>query len=92
MCYKECKAKMEAAFTKYTALIISHAVGESEDEIEAIKNSLEKLKDLTNQQRDKMYNEKLKEVEDANQEWLSVVEGKSSGTGSESITDNNKKS
>ena len=54
--YDEAKVRMDAAITNADAKFATLAVGESEDDTE---------------QRDKLYEDKLKEIEEAHDKWLS---------------------
>lgn len=69
--YEECKAQMEVANAKADARFAQLSVGESEEDLEKLKNAREKLNDEWNGQRDKIYNDKLQEIEDAHNKWLS---------------------
>ena len=73
--YDECKTKMKAAVDKTWADVLFLAPGESKEELEQLKNNIDKGKEMAEQQRDKMYNDKLKEIEDAYKEWLSKLDG-----------------
>ena len=44
--------------------------GESNDDLERLKSARDKLNAQWNGQRDKIYNEKLQEIEDAHNKWL----------------------
>lgn len=71
VCYEECKAQMETANAKAKAKIAEFSIGESDEDINNVKKGLEQLNDQWNGQRDRLYNEKLKEIEDAHNKWLS---------------------
>ncbi len=68
--YDECKARMEAVNAKADVNFAELCVGEDEENIEMIKQEREKLNDQWYGQRDKLYNEKLQEIEDAHNKWL----------------------
>ena len=70
LCYEECKAKMEADNMKADAKFSQLIIGESDEDIEKLKKEREKLNDQWYGQRDKLYNEKLQEIEDAHNKWL----------------------
>jgi ribosome recycling factor len=70
VCYEECKAQMEAANVKSKAKIAEFGIGESEDDLDRIKKGIDQLNDQWYGQRDKLYNEKLQEIEDAHNKWL----------------------
>ena len=71
--YEECKTQMEAAYLKSTTLIATLVIGEPLDEIDSLKDTLEKVNDTAKDQRDKLRDAKLKEIEDAYQAWLAKV-------------------
>jgi hypothetical protein len=68
--YDECKARMEAANAKADVTFAELTVDEDKENIENIKQEREKLNDQWYGQRDKLYNEKLQEIEDAHNKWL----------------------
>ena len=68
--YDECKARMEAANANADVAFAELCEGENEENIEIIKQEREKLNDQWYGQRDKLYNEKLQEIEDAHNKWL----------------------
>lgn len=70
LCYDDCKAKLEAANAQADAKIAPLTVDESEEDIKKLKNAREKLNEQWNGQRDKVYNAKLEEIEDAHNKWL----------------------
>lgn len=74
--YDECKTKMKVAIDKTWADVLFLAPGESKEDLEQLKNNIDKGKEMAEQQRDKMYNDKLKEIEDAYKEWLSKLDGR----------------
>ena len=74
--YEECKTKMKAAVDKTWAEVLFLAPGESKEELEQLKNNIDKGKQMAEEQRDKMYNDKLKEIEDAYKKWLSKLDGR----------------
>lgn len=65
MCYEDCKMRMEAANAKADAKFAELCVGEEEENIEAIKRERVNLNNQWYGQRDKLYEEKLKEIEEA---------------------------
>ena len=69
VCYEDCKAQMEAANVKAKAKIAEFSVGESEEDINNVKKGLEQLNDQWYGQRDRLYNEKLQEIEEAHNKW-----------------------
>ena len=74
--YNECKLQMETALAKTTAEITSLATGEPLDEIKRIKDIVEKIDNKAKEQRDKLYKQKLKEIEDAYNAWLKKIDNK----------------
>lgn len=69
--YEDCKMRMEVANAKADAKFAELTVGEDKENIEAIKQEREKLNNQWYGQRDKLYKEKLQEIEDAHNKWLS---------------------
>ena len=76
VCYEECKVQMEAANSKADVKFAQLTPGESDEDIQKLKNAREKLNETWNGQRDKVYNEKLQEIEDAHNKWLAEREEK----------------
>lgn len=70
VCYEECKAQMDAANLKADVNFTRLSVGESDEDIEKVKAARDKLNETWDGQRDKIYNEKLQEIEDAHNKWL----------------------
>jgi hypothetical protein len=70
LCYEECKAQMDAANLKADAKFATLTVGESEEDMERLKAGRDKLNEQWNGQRDKVYEEKLQEIEEAHNKWL----------------------
>lgn len=68
--YEQCKAQMEAANVKADARLLQITVGETEENLDLIKEERKKLNKQWNDHRDKLYNEKLQEIEDAHNKWL----------------------
>lgn len=68
--YNKCKADMEAANAKATAKIATHMAGSSDREIETVKNLREKNVQQFEEMRERLHTDKLKEIEDAYQEYL----------------------
>ena len=71
--YKICKTQMEAANSKADVQLGKLTIGESEENIELIKQERDKLNKQWDDQRDKLYEQKQKEIEEAYQKWLSTV-------------------
>ena len=70
LAYDDCKYRMDASNIKADATLAELCVGESEENLELIKQERKKLNDQWYGQRDKLYNEKLQEIEDAHNKWL----------------------
>lgn len=71
VCYEECKAQMQAANAKADAKFAQLTIGESDEDIDKLKKGREKLNEQWNGKRDQLYNDKLKEIEDAHNKWIS---------------------
>ena len=71
VCYEECKAQMEAANYKADVKFAQLTIGESDEDIDKLKKGREKLNEQWNGKRDQLYNDKLKEIEDAHNKWIS---------------------
>ena len=71
LAYEECKTRMEVANAKADGNFAELCVGEEEANIDIIKQERQKLKDQWYGQRDKLYNDKLQEIEEAHNKWLS---------------------
>lgn len=68
--YDECKAAMELATAGADVKLPPLMVDESEDEIEKFKKIRDKLEADWNGHREKVYQEKLQEIEDAHNLWM----------------------
>ena len=68
--YDECNAQMAYANTKADVKIAELTVGETEENMNLIKKEREKLNQQWDEHRDKLYNEKLQEIEEAHNKWL----------------------
>lgn len=68
--YNECKAEMDVAKQKFEIKFASLTVGESEEELDNLKKSIDKLNDQWTEHREKIYNEKVQEIEDAHNMWM----------------------
>ena len=69
--YDEAKVRMDAAITNADAKFATLAVGESEDDTMKLKEARDKQVKTWTEQRDKLYEDKLKEIEEAHDIWLS---------------------
>ena len=72
--YKACKTQMESANSKADMQLGKLTIGESEENIELIKQERDKLNEQWNNQRDKLYEQKLKQIEEAHQKWLNSAD------------------
>ena len=68
--YEECKAAMELATAGADVKLPPLMVGENEDEIDKFKKIRDKLEAEWNGHREKVYQEKLQEIEDAHNLWM----------------------
>lgn len=69
--YDEAKVRMDAAITNADAKFATLSVGESEDDAMKLKEARDKQVKTWTEQRDKLYEDKLKEIEEAHDKWLS---------------------
>ena len=67
--YEENKAQMESVCAKYDAKLATLLDGESEEDVKKVKKAREKQTKTWNEHRDTIYNDKLKEIEDAHEKW-----------------------
>jgi len=70
LCYDQCKAEMQAVLTKGDLKLTEASAGETEENLDRLKKGRDKLEKQWIEQRDKLYNDKLKEIEDAHNKWL----------------------
>ena len=68
--YQECKGEMEFVSNKYEASLSALSVGESEPELKRLKKAIDTTIDQWEGHRDKLYKEKLQEIEDAHNMWM----------------------
>ena len=71
--YEACKAQMQVANTKADVQLAKLTEGETKENIDLIKQERDKLNKQWNEHRDKLYEDKLKEIKDAHMKWLSEV-------------------
>jgi ribosome recycling factor len=69
--YEENKAQMEAVSAKYDAKLATLLDGESDEDVKKVKEARDKQTKTWYEQRDAIYNDKLKEIEEAHGKWLS---------------------
>jgi len=67
--YEENKAQMEAVSAKYDAKLATLLDSESPEDAKKVREARDKQTKSSYEQRDKIYNDKLKEIEDAHQKW-----------------------
>ena len=67
--YNQCKAQMEAVAQRVEPEISLLLEGEDQEDIDRVKKAVEKLKKSYSEQRDKFYDEKIKEIEEAHENW-----------------------
>ena len=67
--YEENKAQMEAVSAKYDAKLAKLLDGESDDDIKKVKQARDKQTETWYEHRDRTYNDKLKEIEEAHEKW-----------------------
>ena len=72
--YQECKTLMEAAVSKAKAEIAFLSVGEPKEDIDGINKVVDNLNEKCEEQRDKLRDKKLQDIEDAYKKWLSNTE------------------
>ena len=70
VCYEECKARMEVLNRKADAKFAELTIGDTDEDVEKLKAAREKLNEQWYGHRDKLYNEKLQEIEEAHNKWL----------------------
>lgn len=68
--YNDCKTAMENANTKADANLAPLMAGESEADIEKLKKVRDKVNTDWSEHREKIYHEKLQEIEDAHNLWM----------------------
>lgn len=72
--YQECKTLMEAAVIKSRGEIAYLSVGEPKEDVDGMNKAIDKLDNDCKEQRDKLRDKKLQEIEDAYKTWLSIVD------------------
>lgn len=68
--YEKSKAQMEAVAVKTDAKLVSLMSDMNESEIDKVKSVCDDEVKTWSEQRDKIYNDKLKEIDDAHKKWL----------------------
>lgn len=72
--WQECKAQMEKTNTIFKAKFAELAAGETKEDLDILDQELDKLRNQWNDQRDKVHQAKLDEIEEAHQKWLARQE------------------
>jgi competence protein ComGC len=67
--YEENKAQMEAVSAKHDAKIATLLDGESPEDVKKVKEARDKQTKTWYEQRDTIYNDKVKEIEEAHVKW-----------------------
>ena len=70
VCYEACKARMEVLNRKADAKFAELTIGDTNEDVKKLKAAREKLNEQWYGHRDKLYNEKLQEIEEAHNKWL----------------------
>lgn len=70
MFYDDCKAKMELVFAVSGAKIANLTAGEAPDKIDEIKKAMKDQHEMWEKHRDKLHDDKLKEIEEGHERWL----------------------
>ena len=68
--YEECKVQMEMANKRADVKLAELTAGEEKADIDLVKSKRDELNEQWNGKRDELYDEKLKEIEDAHNKWL----------------------
>lgn len=68
--YDECKVAMELANSKADMKFAPLMVGESKEDLEKLKKLRDSLNNQWTEHREKIYHEKLREIENAHNNWM----------------------
>ena len=68
--YDQCKTLMEAAANQAKAEIAVKSVGEPKEDVDGIKKEVDKLIKSSEENRDKLRDKKLQDIEEAYKNWL----------------------
>lgn len=71
--YNECKIQMESANAVSKTKFAQLAAGETKEDLETLDKELKKLNKQWDEQRDKIHQAKLDEIEEAHNRWLSKL-------------------
>lgn len=83
--YNACKGKMEATNIKTDARLAALCTDENPQDIDEMKKALDEQRKMWNQHRDKLHSDKLQEIEEGHQRWLTQREGQQEGNGDNSV-------
>ena len=67
--YNQCKTQMKAVVERAEPEIALLQEGEDQQDIDRVKKAVERLKKSYIEQRDKLYDEKIKEIDEAHENW-----------------------
>lgn len=67
--YNQCKTQMKAVVERAEPEMALLQEGEDQQDIDRVKKAVEKLKKSYNEQRDKLYDDKIKEIDEAHENW-----------------------
>lgn len=68
--YNDCKVQMETAKSKANAQIAILSADEKPEDIDKVKDAIKEIDKTWTEKRDKLHEDKLKEIEDAHQKYL----------------------
>ena len=68
--YNECKAAMELASTKFDMKLTPLLAGESQNDLDRLKKERDRLNTQWTEHREKIYNDKMREIEFAHNLWM----------------------
>jgi hypothetical protein len=68
--YQKCKADMKAAQTEVSAQIAILGADESPLLMDDVKKNMDQINDMWDQQREKIHEDKLKEIEEGHNKWM----------------------
>ena len=68
--YNMCKAEMEQAKMEADIQFATLSVDESPEDIDKLKKGVDETNEMWTKKRDQLHDEKLKEIEDAHNDWL----------------------
>ena len=71
--YQECKTLMDAALTQSKGKIAIESAGEPKQDVDDVKKAIDNLQKKSEEKRDQLRDKKLKEIEEAYNNWLSNV-------------------